>query len=387
MSLKSGADIHTDKGVYMYFTLTRYFLFFIFLTLFSYGGGNIQKPSAEEEIRDTIVVHGMVLHGQVTAFGPERLSFKLQYSEGINRILYKDIESINTKYNYHISFKRIDIEGRVVGIEDNEYIKVMEGENERTIKIADIDNFVTAVSDDASFENRLRNKYPYTKGRIHIGFEQESGTSEKSQTDIELRLRNKQAEHEVNLFLEYEFETTETADSPKTQNKDALIAILTYKNHFDNNQYYYGALMGDYDRPRLIDQRFLPSVGYGYRFRYGKSKWLEPSLGIAYAMTQYTDSIYADKNFAAAALRLAGKYQFDDLALINTLILTGNIMYFPSLEDRSEDWIFRSNLTLAVPLFDFFSIRLSQDWINDSNPAPAVGNNKETTKIMFGLDF
>lgn len=370
----------------MYFTLTRYFLFFIFLTLGSYGGGNIQKPSAVEEIKDTIVVHGMVLHGQVTAFGPERLSFKLQYSEGINRILYKDIESINTKYNYHISFKRMDIECRVVGIEDNKYIRVMEGENERTIKIADIDNFVTAVSDDASFENRLRNKYPYTKGRIHMGFELESGASDKRQTDIEFKLRNKQAEHEVKLFLEYEFETTETATTPQVTNKDALIAILTYKNHFKNNQYYYGALMGDYDRPRLIQQRYLPSAGYGYRFSYGKSRWLEPSIGLAYAMTTYTDT-YADKNFAAAALRLEGKYQFDDLALINRLIVTGSIMYFPSLEEASEDWIFRSNLTLAVPLFDFFSIRLSQDWVNDSNPDPAVGNNKETTKLMFGLDF
>ena len=371
----------------MYFTLTRYFLFFIFLTLCSYGGGNTQKPSAEEEIKDTIVVHGMVLHGQVTGFGPERLSFKLQYSEGINRILYKDIDSINTKYNYHISFKRMDIEGRVVGLEDNKCIKVMEGENQRTIKIADIDNFVTAVSDDASFENRLRNKYPYTKGRIHIGFEDESGSSDKRQADVELKLRNKQAEHEVELFVEYEFETTKTADTPEVENKDALIAVLTYKNHFKNNQYYYGALMGDYDRPRLIEQRFLPSAGYGYRFRYGKAKWLEPSIGLAYAMTKYTDDAYADNNFAAAALKLEGKYQFDDLELLNTLILSGLVMYFPSLEDRGEDWIARAKLNLVVPLFDFFSIRLSQEWINDSNPDPEVGNNKTTTKLLFGLDF
>ena len=371
----------------MYFTLTRYFLSFIFLTLCSYGGGNTQKPSAEEEIKDTIVVHGMVLHGQVMGFGPERLSFKLQYSEGINRILYKDIDSINTKYNYHISFKRMDIEGRVVGLEDNKYIKVMEGENQRTIKIADIDNFVTAVSDDASFENRLRNKFPYTKGRIHIGFENESGSSDKKQTDVQLKLRNKQAEHEIQLFVEYEFETTETTDTPKVQNKDALIAVLTYKNHFGNNQYYYGALIGDYDRPRLIEQRFLPSVGYGYRFRYGKAKWLEPSIGLAYAMTKYTEDAYPDNDFAAAALKLEGKYHFDDLSVLNRLIVSGHIMYFPSLEDSSEDWISRANLTLSVPLFDFFSIRLSQDWINDSNPDPEVGNNKTTTKLLFGLDF
>jgi len=371
----------------MYFTVTRYFLFFIFLTLCSYSATDKQKASEDEEIKDTIVVHGMILHGQVTRFGPEKLSFKLLYSDGMNHIAYKDIESINTKYNYHISFKRIDIEGRIVGIEDSKYIKVMEGENARTIKIADIDNFVMSERHDASLENRIRNKFPYTKGRIHIGFEQESGSSKKRQSDIQLKLRNKQAEHEVNLFIEYEYETTETADTPKVQNKDELLAILTYKNHFKNNQYYYGALMGDYDRPRLIEQRFLPSVGYGYRFRYGKAKWLEPSIGLAYAMTEYTDNAYPDKDFAAAALKLEGKYQFEDISVIKTLILSGLIMYFPSLEDTGEDWIGRAKLTLSVPIFDFFSIRLSQDWINYSNPDPEVGNNKTTTKLLFGLDF
>jgi len=194
----------------MYLNLLKYFLFFIFLTLFSHAGGNIEKPSEEEEIKDTIVVHGMVLHGQVMNLGPKRLSFKLLYSEGINHIAYKDIDSIHTKYNYHISFKRMDIEGRIVGIEDNKYLKIMEGDKERTIKIADIDNFVMSVSDDDSFENRVRNKFPYTKGNINIGFEIESGSNKKNQIDVLLNLRHKQAEHEINLYADYEYDTTKT---------------------------------------------------------------------------------------------------------------------------------------------------------------------------------
>jgi len=72
---------------------------FLFLTLsfFVYAGGNSDMPSETEEIKDTIVVHGMVLHGRVMDLGPEKLSFKLLYSEGLNHIAYKDIESIMTK--------------------------------------------------------------------------------------------------------------------------------------------------------------------------------------------------------------------------------------------------------------------------------------------------
>jgi len=371
----------------MHFTLIKYFSLFIFLTFFSYGVGNIEKPSEKEEIKDTIVVHGMVLHGRVMNLGPKKLSFKLLYSEGQNHIAYKDIESIHTKYNYHISFKRMDIEGRVVGIEDNKYLKIMEGDKERTIKIADIDNFVMAVSDDDSLENKIRNTFPYTKGNINIGFEIQSGTSQKNEIDVLLNLQYKQAEHEIMLYVDYEYDTTKTTETLDTVNKDELVGILSYRNHFKNNQFYFTTLAADYDRPRHILNRFIPSAGYGYRFKVDDTKWLEPSIGLGYATTSYTDKLYADKNFAVAALNLSGKYQFDDVAYINRFIIDGFLMYYPSLSDMSEDWIFRSNLTFTVPLFDFLSVKLAYNLINDSNPDPSVGNNKTTTKLLFGFDF
>ena len=78
--------------------------------------------------------------------------------------------------------------------------------------------------------------------------------------------------------------------------------------------------------------------------------------------------------------KVNGKYQLDDLAiLIDTLIIDGFMIYYPSLEDPHEDWIFRSNLNFTVPLFDFLSIKLAFNLINDSNPNPDVGNNKTTT--------
>lgn len=376
----------------MYMNINKFISLFLFFTIFLYSGGTIEKPSEKEEIKDTIVVHGMVLHGRVTNLGPKRLSFKLLYSEGINHIAYKDISSIHTKYNYHISFKRMDIEGRVVGIEDNEYLKIMEGDKERTVKISDIDNFVLAVSDDDSFENIVRNKFPYTKGDINIGFELQNGNKEKREIDIRLNLRNKQAEHEIKLYVDYEYDTTKTDDTSKSVNKDELLGIISYRNYFKNNQFYFTTLSADYDRPRHIQQRYIPSAGYGYKFMFSDTDWLEPSIGVGYAMTDYVDDIdpeknYADSHFTVAALNLTGEYQFDDVVYINTLIIGGFVYYYPSLENIDEDWVFRSNLTLTVPLFDFLSVKLSYDLTNDSNPDPSVGNNKTTTKLLFGFDF
>lgn len=368
-------------------TLIRYMVIFFMCHVLLNAGGNLEKPSSPEEIKDTIVVHGMVLHGRVMNLGPEKLSFRLLYSDGMSHFHYKDIESIVTKYNYHISFKRIEIDGRVIGIEDSSYLKVMENDKLRTIKIADIDNFVMSVTNDDSFENKVRNKFPYIKGDINVGVEFEEGTSEKNKVDIQFNIRHKQAEHEVKLFLDYAFETTQTEDTQLVQNKDELVGILTYKNHFKNNEFYYAALSADYDRPRKIQNRFIPSIGYGRRFRFEKNQWIEPSIGVGYATTTYTENLFPDKAFSVAALQLSGTYQLDDLTILKTLIIDGFLVSYPSLENPDLDWIFRSNINFTVPLFDFLSIKLALSHVNDSNPDPDVGNNKTTTKLLFGVKF
>jgi putative salt-induced outer membrane protein YdiY len=353
------------------------------------AGGKITPSSTKEEIRDTIVVHGMVLHGKVVGLGPERLSFKLNYAEGVNQIKYEDIESIHTKYNYHISFKRIDIEGRVVGIEENKFLNVIDSDgHERLIKIADIDNFVMSVQSDDSFENRIRNQFPYTKGTVSLGLETENGNSKKNKIDLMIDTRYKKAENEVLFYLDYAYETTQTEDIPQVRNKDELSSFVSYRYHVTNKMFYYSALMAEYDKPRHIDALYIPSVGVGHRFKFGKDKWLEPALGIGYANIDYTEETYSDKSFNVAALGLLGRYQFDDLTLINQLIVSGFLVYYPSIENGfNDDWVLRSNLSFTVPLFDFFSVKLVFDLINDSNPDPEVGNNKSKTKLLFGIDF
>ena len=117
----------------MVFNFIKYFLLFTFFTFQINAGGfiNGEQVSKEEEIRDTIVVHGMVLHGKITKIDSERLSFQILYSKGQSHFAYRDIDSITTKYNYHISYNRMDIEGRIIGIEDKQYLKVVEKDNKQ----------------------------------------------------------------------------------------------------------------------------------------------------------------------------------------------------------------------------------------------------------------
>ncbi len=374
----------------MFLNLIKYFLFYIFFTSAVSAGTTFSNdnPSEAEEIKDTIVVHGMTLYGKIVKIGPDRLSFRLLYSEGLSHFAYKDIESITTKYTYHISYNRMDIEGRVVAIEDNTHLKVVQKDNtERTVRIASIDNFIMSVNDDDSFENRVRNRFPYTKGNINLGFKIEQGSTIKNSVDVQFNIRHKQAEHEIKLYVDYEYETRETEITPKYDYTDELVGILTYNNHFKNDQFWYVSMAADYDRIRFVKNRYIPSLGYGYRFEFGKLAWLEPTIGLGYANTKYVGELYPEKSFAAGALGLSGKYRMNDIAFINTFIIDGFMIYYPSLENPDLDWIFRSNLNFTIPLFDFLSVKLSVNHINDTNPADNVGNNKTTTNLLFGLDF
>ena len=371
----------------MFMKLYKYYLILL-LPLTINAGGNIHNLPKEEITKDTIVVHNMTLYGKIVKIGSDKLSFRLQYSDGLSNFSYKDISSIKTNYNYHISYNRMDIIGKIIGIEDNKYLNIIEKNGDlRTVKIRSIDNFVMSTIDDDSFENIVRNKFPYTKGSVNVGFNLEHGTTEKRSVDIILDLKHKQAEHELSLLIDYEYETRETETKPKYDYTDELVGILTYKNHFKSNQFWYTTFMADYDRPRHINNRYAPSAGYGYRFQFEKHGWIEPSIGLGYVKTSYTDDKYTDKNFLATALILTAKYKMDNLLFIDRLITDGYIMSYPSLKNPSKDWLTRVNLNFTIPLFEFFSVKLALGYVNDSNPDPTVGNNKQTAKLLFGLDF
>ncbi len=373
--------------------MNLYLALFIFFNFsFALAGGAILPPSnttkAKEVVRDIIEVHGMRLKGRITNIGSQKLSFRLIHCDGVNHIYYEDIDSIVTKYKYQISYNRKKIVGRVIGIVNKEFLKVQLSKEILLVKIADIDNFVMSVQDNDTVENRIRNKFPYTSGDMSLGLEFEEGTNNKVKTDIMMNWWHKKAGNEMHLYVDYSKETTSTEDTPRVQNKDELTSIFTDRYYYQEDNFIFASLMGEFDRPRHIQSRYVPAFGYGYKFKLDKNNFLQPAIGLAYISTVYTDNeLYPDNTFTGAILALNAKYSFDDVVIINRLIVDGTIIYYPSLANPKEDWIWRSSVNFTIPLFDFISMKLAIQWINDSNPNPNVGNNKTTTNLLFGIDF
>ena len=363
-------------------------LLWLLASTFVFAATSTKENDSKEVVMDTIHVNGMVLKGKITNIGSDKLSFRLVNIDGNNYIPYKDIDAIHSKYNYNIFYGDKKISGRVVGIVDQKSLKIESAGKTEVVKISEIDHFAMTVEDDSSVKNYVSNTLPYLSGNFSLGLELERGSSVQNETIIHAELLRKKGQNEVYFYFDYDYETKESSTSPKRVTTDEMTAILGDRYFYDPNNFLYISVMGEFDRPRNIDARFVPDAGYGHRFRLGKEKWIQTWVGLGHVWTRYVDeSLYPDKKFTAAALGLNGKYKFDDVMLINRLTVDGEIAYYPSLSDPSVDWIMRSRIGLSVPIYEFISMKLVFRWINDSNPDPSIGNNKTKTNLMFGVDF
>ena len=59
----------------------------------------------------------------------------------------------------------------------------------------------------------------------------------------------------------------------------------------------------------------------------------------------------------------------------------------PGLSNPSEDWLYRMNIDLTIPLFDPIALKLLLREVNDNNPSPEVGDNKFTTSLVLSFQF
>jgi hypothetical protein len=67
--------------------------------------------------------------------------------------------------------------------------------------------------------------------------------------------------------------------------------------------------------------------------------------------------------------------------------LSGNLLYMPGLENPDEEWLFRFDFDVKLPLVEPVSLLFRVTNVNDNNPAPEIGDNKFKTLLALSLDF
>ena len=348
---------------------------------------------------DTVVVKGTVLQGRITELTSKYVQFSLVYGTGSIRIDYKNIDQISTEHVYHIFYAGKETEGRIIGIKDHAFLVVKHGDIKELIKIANIDRLILSVKENDTIENRLRNRFPYTRGNLDIGIETETGVKTKRKISIDYNMvRKKQNQRQI-LDIHYAYETTTTATEEygdvKSLDKKELYIWGEENYLLDKESFYFAQLGYDFDQPRGIRYRLYPSVGYGHRFFFGRDTWIQLKGGGGYVYESfypYTDEkgqpgTVNKKDYGAAFIGISAKDHLKNIWLVKEVILSGNIFYMPAFQNPDAGWLSRMKFVIEVPVSTMLSLKGVYRIVNDDNPVPTVGDNKTTTDIYLSVKY
>jgi len=357
---------------------------------------NEEVDTQSRKLIDTIVVKGSVLQGQIDELTAEYIRFKLIYGEGSIRINYSDVESLATEHEYHIYFDGKETQGYITAIKEHAFLKVQHGEVEELITIAKIDRFIISENEDKSFENRMRNTFPYLSGNLDVGMEYELGSNTKNKLKIAGQVRRKRAEYKTTFDIIYAYETTNTVGTEKVLNKHELYTFLEQDYSFSDHDLFLIEIGYDFDVPRYVDNRVYPSLGYGYRIQGTKKRWIQFKVGGGYVYENFLGS-YDDNgtetrpsssnSYVAGLFGIDAEYEVADLVIIKRIVFGANFFYMPGIRNLKENWLLRYSISASIPLSKALSLRMISREVSDSNPAPEVGNNKFTFDLYLSLRF
>ena len=334
---------------------------------------------------DTIVVKGSVLQGQIDQLTSEYISFRLIYGEGSIRIKYSDVESLVTEHEYHIYFDGKETVGYITEIQDHAFLKIQHGEVEELITIAKIDRFIVSEHEDPSFENKLRNTFPYWSGNLDLGIEYESGSNEKRKAKIGGHIERTRTIHKTIFDITYSYEQTQTVDTPTVLNKHEIYAFLEQNYAFTKSDFIFGEIGYDFDVPRGVDGRIYPSLGYGYKIQADKRRWIQFKVGGGYVHETFID--YDSNAYAAGVFAADMEYEVRDLPILNRMLLGASFFYMPGIEDLTNNWLLRYSITASIPFSKALALKMVTRQVTDDNPSPEVGNNKLTFDLYLSILF
>ena len=342
---------------------------------------------------DTVVVKGSVLQGQINVLTSEYLSFKLIYGEGSIRIDYQDIESLQTEHEYHIYFDGKETQGYITGIKEHAFLQIQHGEVEELITIAKIDRFVISEQEDNSFENRMRNTFPYWRGSLDIGIEYETQKAyNKKKLKVGGHVERKQARYRTLFDVTYSYESTTSGDDPSVLNKHEMYSFLEQDITIFKSDLLFAEVGYDFDVPRYVDNRLYPSLGYGYRLASKKNRWIQFKVGAGFVYENFLAdpdaNTTASKNqYVAGLFGIDGEYEFSDLQILNRILFSGHFFYMPAMRDLKDNWLLRYSIAADIPLSKTLSFKAVGRTVTDDNPSDSVGNNKTTFDLYLRIRF
>jgi hypothetical protein len=331
---------------------------------------------------DEITVKDTTLKGRVLGFDADGIRFRTIYGKGTIIISYTDVQKLQARGEYRIFYgDEQEAQGRILGVEDG---RLLVGEDPATAERVGYNSISRGVSEvdyEKSWFARLRNRYPHWRASLDLGLNVEAGAVEKRKIEwgFNIQRRKKPTRFVANWFHAFETERTSPTAEPTTTKNEFRGFLL---GEYDLSERFFVLALPAVERdiPRGITLLSYPGGGVGYRFVETERALLQLGIGGAYVNQRFED--FPDNTCLSGLLGLEGRYEFK-----SGIELGGRMFYYPGIPDPREDWLYRTELYLTIPLFDPIAMKLRFTSVNDNNPTPDVGNNKTTTTLGLSLRF
>lgn len=343
---------------------------------------SFKNTSIQEGKTDTVVVKGLKLEGQVVGLTSESLRFELIYGRGAILISFADIDKLTTQHNYHIFYNGKESEGKIVGINEHQWLITQNGTQRELIEIKTIDRFILSNTEDTSMNNYLHNSFPFITGNVDLKIELENTDPATNELDLSTRIEYARKRDRLIILGNIEHDTKTASTGEKTTSKDEYDFSANYNRYLDFGKENFALAIGGYEHDGLrnIDHRLFGAVGLGHRFSMAKKQWLDVGAGLGAVDDDF--GTYGTEHYMALYSNLEFLYTFSD-----GIFSRGYIRYMPSIFHDSPSWLFRAGISLTAPLSQMLALKISLTDVDDNNPTPQIGNNKLTTDIGLSILF
>jgi hypothetical protein len=355
----------------------------LILAVFGLTAANIATAAEQETPTDELIVEGQILRGHIVKFDAGIVRFETVYGKGAIEVPFDDIDNIISMREFRIVRESgEEVRGFIFGI-TRRYLLV--GPNADTAEPIGLDQIRIGVPEtdfDRSFFTRLRYRYPLWRGRFALGFNAERGAVDKDKIEISAFANRRKVPTRFLLSVRYAYETQSSVDTPESTTKDEFRAFILgeYDIRPGSNVFVFAFPAVEWDKPRGIDFRAYPAAGIGYRLVEKRNALLQAQAGLGYIYEEFAD--FDDNDYVSGFVGFEIAYEF-----AYEITLDGRLYYYPSLEDWGDDWLFRAELDLTVPIYGALAMIVGVTNTNDDNPSPEVGNNKFTTRFGLALTF
>lgn len=328
---------------------------------------------------DEVTAKGTAVRGKVTRLSSSGVMLEPEYGEGEILMRWKDVQDVTTDEALYVQYG-----------EDREVVGAVRGKSGNVIRAGDTDVDVATIyagnpvgPEGPSWKQRLRGKWRYWHGNLDLGFDYQRSTIKTSGLAVGFDATRSNAPTRLILGASYRYFSENRRGETSTTLEDQIKGLI--RGEIDLTERVYGFASEDvkYDTVERLRLRSVPKIGVGYTiFREDldddRPSFVSVETAGGWVYQQFVGGL--DDDYFAVSFGVVAAY-----TLPYDSRLDWRFDYLPAVDDWTDRYLLRHSASLAVPIFDPISAKLTL--FDDFNSKPARDTAHNSLYLTAGLSL